>query len=184
MRTKRVSTCRIKKPATPRVGGRSRERRGAGCGEAGRGKSRWVEAGSGGAGRARRGEAGWGGADQSGAKRFGQGTIFYFDFQMMSATVLDVSSEEQVYSTLCTIILSKTRTPTGYQQNCLPRRQASLVLFKASKKRRLNVFPEARTSEIICKPNGGTKPAVDNRFITGSSPVLFTGRKALFHPGC
>ena len=41
---------------------------------------------------------------------------------------------------------------TGCQQNCSPRRQASLVPPKASKTRRLNVSPEARTSEILCKP--------------------------------
>ena len=35
----------------------------------------------------------------------------------------------------------------------------------------MNVFPEARTSEIICKPNGRTKPAVDPRLTTGSSPA-------------
>ena len=51
-------------------------------------------------------------------------------------------------------------------QNCSPRRQASLVPSKASKTRRLNVSPEARTSEILCKPNAGTKSAVDNRFVT------------------
>ena len=78
MRTKRVSTCRIKKPATPRVGGRSRERRGAGCGEAGRGKSRWVEAGSGGAGRARRGEAGRSGSERREAVRPGYDLLFRF----------------------------------------------------------------------------------------------------------
>ena len=41
---------------------------------------------------------------------------------------------------------------TGCQQNCSPRRQASLVLSKASKTRRLNDSPKARTSEILCKP--------------------------------
>ena len=41
---------------------------------------------------------------------------------------------------------------TGCQQNCSPRRQASLAPSKASKTRRLNVSPEARTSEILCKP--------------------------------
>ena len=68
----------------------------------------------------------------------------------------------------------------GCQQNWSPRRQASLVPSRASKTRRLNVFPEARTSEILCKPNAGTKSAVDPRFIRGLSP----GREALFLPGC
>ena len=52
---------------------------------------------------------------------------------------------------------------TGRQQNCSPRKQATLVPSKASKTRLL-VSPEARTSEILCKPNAGTKPAVDERF--------------------
>ena len=38
---------------------------------------------------------------------------------------------------------------TGYQQNCLPRRQGSPVPPKASKTGRLKVSPEARTSEIL-----------------------------------
>ena len=37
---------------------------------------------------------------------------------------------------------------TGCQQNCSPRRQESLAPPKASRTRRLNVPPEARTSEI------------------------------------
>ena len=40
---------------------------------------------------------------------------------------------------------------TGCQQNCSPRKQASLAPSKASKTRLL-VSPEARTSEILCKP--------------------------------
>ena len=60
---------------------------------------------------------------------------------------------------------------TGYQQNCLPRRQGSPVPSKASKTRRLNVSPKARTIEIRCKPNAGTKPAVEPRPISGSSAV-------------
>ena len=42
--------------------------------------------------------------------------------------------------------------------------------------RRLNVSPEARTSEILCKPNAGTKSAVDPavypRFINGTRSAL------------
>ena len=43
---------------------------------------------------------------------------------------------------------------TGRRQNISPRRRASLVPSKASKTqtRLLNVSPEARTSEILCKP--------------------------------
>ena len=41
---------------------------------------------------------------------------------------------------------------TGRRQNNSPRRHASLVPPKASKTRLLNVSPEARTSEIPCKP--------------------------------
>ena len=37
------------------------------------------------------------------------------------------------------------------QQNCSPRKQKSTVFPKASKKRRFNVFPKARTSETLCK---------------------------------
>ena len=69
---------------------------------------------------------------------------------------------------------------TGRRQNSTPRRQASLVPPKASKKPCLNVSPEARTSETLCKPNVGTKSAVDDRFIRGLSP----GREGLFVPGC
>ena len=47
-------------------------------------------------------------------------------------------------------------------------------------KRFLNVFPEARTSEILCKPNAGTKSPVDEQFIRG----LTAGREAVFVPGC
>ena len=42
---------------------------------------------------------------------------------------------------------------TGCQQNCSPRKQASLVPPKTSRTYCLNVSPEARTSEILCKPN-------------------------------
>ena len=41
---------------------------------------------------------------------------------------------------------------TRCQQNCSPRGQPSSYLPKASKRRRLNVSPEARTSEILVKP--------------------------------
>ena len=68
----------------------------------------------------------------------------------------------------------------GCQQNCSPRKQRSLVPSKASKKRRLSVSPEARTSETLRKPNAGTKSAVDNQFIRG----LSAGPRALFLPGC
>ena len=63
---------------------------------------------------------------------------------------------------------------TGCQQNCSPRGQETLVPSKAWKTRRLNVSPEARTSEILCNPNAGTK----NRLTTGSSavhPRIITG---------
>ena len=63
----------------------------------------------------------------------------------------------------------------------------SYVPSKASKTRRLNVSPEARTSEILCKPMEEQSPRlttgaspVYHRFITGLSP----GREALFLPGC
>ena len=65
---------------------------------------------------------------------------------------------------------------TVRQQNCAPREQSFLALCKASKKHRLNVSPEAQTSEILCKP----MEEQNQRFITGSSP----GREALFVPGC
>ena len=66
------------------------------------------------------------------------------------------------------------------QQNCSPRKQASLVHSKASKTSRLNVSPEARTSEIPCKPNAGTKSAVDERFIRGLSAVYHRDEKRSF----
>ena len=43
----------------------------------------------------------------------------------------------------------------------------SLVTPNASKTRCLNDSPEARTNEILCKPNAGTKSPVDERFIRG-----------------
>ena len=64
----------------------------------------------------------------------------------------------------------------GCQQNGSPRKQKSTVPSKAWKKRRFNVPPEARTSEILCKPTGEQNP----RLITG----LSAGREALFVPGC
>ena len=69
---------------------------------------------------------------------------------------------------------------TGCQQNCSPRRQGPPVPPKASNSRRLDVSPEARTSEILCKPNAGTKSPVDDRFIRCLSPR----REALFLSGC
>ena len=52
------------------------------------------------------------------------------------------------------------------QQNYPPRGQSFLVPYKASKTRRLKT-PEARTSEILCKPMEEENP----RLTTGSSPV-------------
>ena len=69
---------------------------------------------------------------------------------------------------------------TGRRQNSSPRRQESLVPPKASKTGLLNVSPEARTSEILCKPNAGTKSPVDKWFVSG----VTAGREALFVPGC
>ena len=40
----------------------------------------------------------------------------------------------------------------GCQQNYSPKKQRSTVPSQASKKRRFNDSPEARTSEILCKP--------------------------------
>ena len=56
---------------------------------------------------------------------------------------------------------------TGCQQNCSHRGQASLAPANASKKRLLDVSPEARTSEISFKPMEEQSP----RLTTGSSPV-------------
>ena len=64
----------------------------------------------------------------------------------------------------------------GCQQNYLPRKKKSTVPSKASKKRRLNVSPEARTSEILCKPT----EEQNQRLTTG----LAAGRGARFVPGC
>ena len=46
---------------------------------------------------------------------------------------------------------AESRT-TVRKQNCAPREQSFLALSKALKTRRLNVSPEAQTSEILCKP--------------------------------
>ena len=42
----------------------------------------------------------------------------------------------------------------GCQRNYSPRKQKSTVLSQKTKKCRFNVSPEARTSEILCKPTG------------------------------
>ena len=71
----------------------------------------------------------------------------------------------------------------GCQQNYSPRKQKSTVPSKASKKRRFNVSPEARTSEILCKPTEEQNQRLTRglyRFISG----LSAGREALFVPGC
>ena len=64
----------------------------------------------------------------------------------------------------------------GRRLVCSRRTHMSLVPSRASKKRLLNVAPEARTSEILCKPLEEQSP----RLTTGLSP----GREALFVPGC
>ena len=67
----------------------------------------------------------------------------------------------------------------GCQQNYSPRKQKSTVPSKASKKCRLNVSPEARTSEILCKPTEEQNhrltrglSAVYHRFISGMGSAL------------
>ena len=71
---------------------------------------------------------------------------------------------------------------TVCQQNCLPRERSIFALYKASKTCRLNVPPEARTSEILCKPMGEQNPrlttgasAVYPRFITETRSALCSG---------
>ena len=65
----------------------------------------------------------------------------------------------------------------GCQQNCSFRKQGCRVPSKASKKRRLNVSPETRKSEILCKPSAGTKSSVDSRFILGLFAVYKRDRE-------
>ena len=68
---------------------------------------------------------------------------------------------------------------TVCQQNCSPREQSFLIPSKASNTHRLNVSPEARTSETLFKPMEEQNP----RLTTGSTPVyqrFITGREALF----
>ena len=70
------------------------------------------------------------------------------------------------------------RTPTG-------RFAKGLIVplaTRASNTIVLNVFSQARTNEILCKPQeeGGTKRPVDPRLVSGLSP----GRRPLFVPGC
>ena len=55
----------------------------------------------------------------------------------------------------------------GCQQNFSPRKHKPTVPSKASKKRRFNVSPEARTSEILCKP----MEEQNQRLTRGLSPV-------------
>ena len=62
---------------------------------------------------------------------------------------------------------------TGCQQNYSPRKQTSLVPSKASKKRRFNVSPEARTSEILCKPT----EEQNQRLTSGLSAVYHRDEK-------
>ena len=65
----------------------------------------------------------------------------------------------------------------GCQQNYSPRKQKSIVPSKPSKKRRFNVSPEARTSEILCKPT----EEQNQRLTTGLSAVYHRDEKrALF----
>ena len=87
----------------------------------------------------------------------------------------------------------------GRRQNTSPRRHASLVPYKASKTRVLNALPEARTSEIPCKPmeehngrlNGlnAIKPMGEhNGRLNAIKPMeehngLTAGRGTLFVPG-
>ena len=124
---------------------------------------------------------------------------------------LNVSPEARISETLCKPNLSSPKPGhttggsgrgarrgggagsgrTGCQQNCSPWGHASVVSSKASKTRRLNVSPEARTSEILCKPMGKQNPRltrgsspVDPRFISGTrsalSSWLLTNGPALF----
>ena len=69
---------------------------------------------------------------------------------------------------------------TGRRQNSRTRRQAVLVPSKASWTQCLNDSPAARTVEIPCKPNAGTKSAVDKQFAIGVS----LGGEKLFLPTC
>ena len=63
------------------------------------------------------------------------------------------------------------------KQNYAPRKQKSTVPSKASKKRRFNVSPETRTSEILCKPT----EEQNQRLTTGLSAVYHRDEKrALF----
>ena len=81
----------------------------------------------------------------------------------------------------------------GCQLNYSPRKQKFTVPSKASKKCRFNVSPEARTSEILCKPTeeqndrltSGLSP-VYHRFISGTRSALcswlLTSETMLFCP--
>ena len=64
----------------------------------------------------------------------------------------------------------------GCEQNYSPRIQKTTVPSKASKNRRFDVFPEARTSKILFKPT----EEQNHRLTTG----LSAGREALCVPGC
>ena len=54
----------------------------------------------------------------------------------------------------------RTVRPRNKAHSYPPRSKASITYC-------LNVFPEARTREILCKPNAGAKSSVDNRFVSG-----------------
>ena len=58
---------------------------------------------------------------------------------------------------------------TVRQQNCAPRKQSCLAFSKASRTRRLNVAPEAQTSEILCNATAEQNPRLNR----GSSLVYF-----------
>ena len=61
----------------------------------------------------------------------------------------------------------------GCQQNYSPRKQKTTGPSKASKKRRFNISPEARTSEFRCKPT----EEQNQRLTTGSSAVYHRDEK-------
>ena len=59
--------------------------------------------------------------------------------------------------------LSRTRR----RQNSLLKGQATFVFSKGPWTNRVNVFPEAPTSEILCTPNAGTKQPFEKQFESG-----------------
>lgn len=64
------------------------------------------------------------------------------------------------------------RGGAGQRQFGAPRRQLTILPSSAPKTTVLNIHSEARNNEILCKPNGGTRRAVDKQFINRTTNTV------------